>query len=263
MKKVLYIILAGTALLLANACERVGTVYQIPEGNPCVSFPSEDAVFEMLPSDGNKITVQLWRGNTKGAASIAVEIEDGTDGVFTPAKSSFDFADGEGVASLDFTYPDINELGGQPYEIVLTIADPDQVSPSGIDEMTISATRKLTRKFIGTGVFYSDFFEEEWEQDIYTTEEAPDYYILPDCWATGTDWTFTVSDGQPKWPAAFNTGYKSSGTLNNEVWIKTGGSLVEDGVLYLIVDSYYLPTYNNYDFGSSFEAFTLPEGFSF
>ena len=263
MKKVLYIILAAAALLLTNACERVGTVYQIPEGNPCVSFPAEDAIFDMVASDGNKITVQLWRGNTKGAASVAVDIEDGTGGVFTPAKSTFDFADGEAVATLDFTYPDINAFGGETYEIVLTIADPEKVSPSGIDEMTVSATRKLTRKFVGTGVFHSGYFdEEEWEQDIYTTEEAPDFYILPDCWVKGTDWTFTVSNGQPKWPAAFNSGYLYSSSVGY-VWIKPGESYVEDGTLYLIVDSYFLSSYGNYDMGGYYEAFILPEGFSF
>jgi hypothetical protein len=257
MKKIIYIILASAALLLTNACERVGTIYEIPDGSACVSFPSEDAIFEMLASDGNKITVELWRGNTKGAKSVAVEIEDGTRGVFKPSKTSFDFADGEGVATIDFTYPDINDFGGEVYEILLTVADPNQVSPSGVDEMKIQAWRKLTPVYLGTGLFYSDFFEESWKQDIYTTEEAPDYFILPNCWVKGTDWSFTMKNGVPTWPSSFYSGYVLQGY---PVWIKPGSSEIDNGVLYLNVASYYLPTLNNYDLGYTYEAFVLPEG---
>jgi hypothetical protein len=260
MKKILYITLSVFALMLTGACQREGTIYDMPAGSAVVSFPSSDAIFDMLAEDGNKITVDLWRGNTKGAASVPVTIDNQTDGVFTPAKSTFDFADGEGVAHLDITYPDINAFGGEVYKLVLTVAE-DQVSPSGIGKMTVKAQRKLTPKYLGTGKFYSDFWEDEWEQDIYNTIEAPNYYILPDCWAKGGDWTFTVSNGNPVWPAAFDSGY-TYGSYGN-VWIKPGESFVEEGVLYLVVSSYYLPSYYDYDFGSTYEAFTLPAGFSF
>ena len=260
MKKIIYITLAVSALILTGACQREGTFYDMPEGSAVVSFPSTDAIFDMLAEDGNKITVELWRGNTKGAASVPVTIDNQTGGVFTPAKSSFDFADGEGVARLDITYPDINAFGGEVYKLVLSVAD-DQVSPSGIGKMTVKAQRKLTPVKIGTGEFYSDFWEDSWAQDIYNTVEAPNYYILPDCWATGGDWTFTYSGGKFVWPADFDSGY-TYGSYGN-VWIKTGESFVEDGVLYLVVDSYHLPSYYDYNFGSTFEAFTLPAGFSF
>ena len=260
MKRILYITLAVSALLLTNACQHEGTLYDMPAGKALLSFPSDEAIFDMIAEDGNKITVDLWRGNTKGAASIPVNIDNQTGGVFTPAKSSFDFADGEGIAHLDITYPDINAFGGETFKLVLTV-DEDQVSPAGIGKMTVTAQRKLTPKFIGTGVFYSDFWEEQWEQDIYNTVEAPNYYILPDCWAKGGDWTFTISNGKPVWPANFDSGYTYSSY--GKVWIKSGDSYIEDGVLYLNVNSYYLPSYGNYDFGSTYESFTPPAGFSF
>lgn len=262
MKRIIYITLAIMALMLTSACQHEGTIYEMPANSALVSFPTDVAIFEMLSSDGNKITVDLWRGNTKGAASIAVDIDDQTGGVFTPAKRTFDFADGQAVASMDFTYPDINKFGGEVYKIVLKVSDDSQVSPSGYDKLTITAQRKLTPKFIGTGVFYSDFWEEEWEQDIYNTEEAPDYYILPNCWAKGTDWSFSMSGGKPAWPASFDSGYLYGSSYGN-VWIKPGDSYIEDGVLYLIVSSYYLPAYGNYNFGSTYESFTPPAGLSF
>lgn len=260
MKKIIYVTFAILALMLTSACQHEGTIYEMPAGSALVSFPSSDAIFEMLASDGNKVTVDLWRGNTQGAVSIPVTIDDKTGGVFKPAKSSFDFADGEGIAHLDITYPDINAFGGETYNLTLSVDD-SQVSPSGIGKITVSAQRKLTPKYLGTGVFYSDFWEEEWEQDIYNTLEAPNYYILPDCWSKGTDWSFTMSNGQPKWPATFDSGYLYGSSYGN-VWIKPGDSYVEDGVLYLIVSSYYLPKYNNYNFGSTYEAFALPAGLS-
>lgn len=212
----------------------------------------------MLASDGNKITVELWRGNTLGAVSIPVTITDGTGGVFTPSKSSFDFADGQGVATIDFNYPDINAFGGEVYTIKLAVTDDSQVSPSGNDAITVKAQRKLTPVKLGTGAWYSAFWDEEWAQDIYTTEEAPNYYILPNCWASGTDFTFTMSGGKPVWAANFDSGY-TYGSYGN-VWMQSGDSYIEDGILYLIVDSYYLPSYYNYDFGGAFEAFTIPAG---
>ena len=254
MKRIIYITLAIMALMLASACEHEGTIYEMPENSALVSFPSDAAIFEMLASDGNKVTVDLWRGNTKGAASIPVQIEDKTGGVFTPAKSTFDFADGEGVAHLDITYPDINAFGGETYELVLSV-DESQVSPSGVSEMTVSATRKLTPKYVGTGIYYSDWYEEEWEQDLYTTEEAPDFFILPDCWVRGTDFTFTVQNHKPIWPASFFSGYVHSSYGN--VYIYTGESYIEDGVIYLPVTGYRVSAGS---FGGGIEYFVLPDG---
>ena len=258
MKKVIYFILAGAALLMAGACQREGTIYDIPSGSACVSFPSATAKFQMLASDGNKVTVSMWRGNTSGAASVAVDIEDQTGGVFTPSKRTFDFADGESVATIDFTYPDINAFGGETYKVVLKVSDSNQVSPAGIDQMTISAQRKLTPKYVGTGTYYSDWYEEEWEQDLYTTEEAPDLYILPDCWVRGTDFMFNIVNGEPVWPAVFFSGYVHS-TYGN-VNIHVGDSYIEDGVLVLEVSGYRVSAGS---FGGGIEYFVLPEGFSF
>jgi hypothetical protein len=256
MKKIIYISLAIMALMLTGSCQHEGTIYDMPEGSALVSFPADAAIFEMVAEDGNKVTVELWRGNTKGAASIPFEIEDKTGGVFKPAKTTFDFADGEAVSKLDITYPDINAFGGEVYSVVLKIADEKQVSPSGIDQLTVKAQRKLTRKFVGTGVYYSDWYEEEWDQDLYTTVEAPNLYILPNCWVNGTDFTFTVENHQPVWPASFFTGYVHSSYGN--VYIYSGDVIVEDNTMYL--QATYRVSAGS--FGTYWESFTFPAGFS-
>ena len=252
MKKLIFISFAIATLLFAASCEREGTIYT-PD-NACLSFPSDAAVFEMLKEDGNKITVELWRGNTKGSLSVPVTVDDATGGVFKLAKSSFDFADGEGVAKLDINYPDINAFGGETYKLTLSV-DENMVSPSGISAMTVSATRKLTPKKVGTGIYYSDWYEEEWEQDLYTTEEAPDFFILPDCWVKGTDFTFTVQNHKPIWPASFFSGYVHSSYGN--VYLYTGESYIEDGVIYLPITGYRVSAGS---FGSGMEYFILPAG---
>ena len=254
MKKIIYVTFAILAIMLTSACEHEGTIYEMPAGSALVSFPSNAAIFEMIASDGNKVTVDLWRGNTQGAVSIPVTIEDKTGGVFKPAKSTFDFADGEGIAHLDITYPDINAFGGETYKLTLSV-DENQLSPAGIGEMTVSATRKLTPKFVGTGIYYSDWYEEEWEQDLYTTEEAPDLYLFPDCWVRGTDFMFNMVGGKPVWPADFFTGYVHS--TYGKVNIRVGESYIKDGVLYLEVAHYYVSAGS---FGPGLEYFVLPEG---
>lgn len=254
MKKIIYVTFAILAIMLTSACEHEGTIYEMPAGSALVSFPSNAAIFEMIASDGNKVTVDLWRGNTQGAVSIPVTIEDKTGGVFKPAKSTFDFADGEGIAHLDITYPDINAFGGETYKLTLSV-DENQLSPAGIGEMTVSATRKLTPKFVGTGIYYSDWYEEEWEQDLYTTEEAPDFFILPSCWVKGTDFTFTVQNHKPVWPSSFFSGYVHSSYGN--VYIYTGESYIEDNTIYLPVTGYRVSAGS---FGSGIEYFVLPPG---
>ena len=256
MKKILFLTLIAFAVLFTASCEKRGTLYEIPDGAVLVSFTSDVAIFSMLSEDGNKITVSLNRGNTKGAASVPFTFTDGTDGVFTPAKTTFDFADGEAVATVDITYPDINAFGGEIYEMVLTVAE-EQLSPSGIGELSIQAQRKLTPKLLGTGTYYSDWYEESWEQEVYNTVEAPDYYILPSCWVKGTNFTFSVIDGKIVFPDDFYSGYDYGqyGPVN------MAPSKVEyDNGKVTVSVSYYLPEYYNYLLGTGVEEFTFPEG---
>jgi hypothetical protein len=261
MKKILFLTLIAGALLFSASCERKGTIYEIPEGASLLSFPTSAISFNMVAADGNKITVQLNRGNTKGALSVPFQFSDGTEGVFKPAKNTFDFADGEGVASVDITYPDINAFGGEKYEMVLTV-DEAQVSPSGNAELKVSAKRVLTRKFLGTGTFVSGWFEgESWEQDIYTTEEAPDYFILPDCWIAGTDFTFTMVDGVPVYPDFFDTGlpYSPDAPEYGNIWLIPDSCTIEDGAI--VLTTYYaLPKADHVWGFTDNEVFILPEG---
>lgn len=193
MKKIFYFATLLALLFTAISCEQEKTVYTLSDKVEA-SFPSTIVNYQMVAEDGNKIVVEMWRGNTKSAVSVPVTITNNTGGVFTPEKGQFDFADGESIAYLTFSYPDITQFGGEKYQIILTI-DEEMVSPGGIDEMVITAQRKLTYKSIGIGTFTSEFFGESWPQEVQKAEEA-DNYRLPDCYANGTAIEFSVQNGK-------------------------------------------------------------------
>ena len=263
MKKIFYLILIAGAFLFASSCQRDGALYEMPDNCALVSFPSDVAKFSMVSSDGNKITLLLNRGNTKGAVSIPITVvEDKTDGLFKPAKNTFDFADGEAVATLDIKYPDINQFGGETYEMTIAIEDESQVSPAGYSEVEITAQRQLTYKLVGSGTFYSvSLFEDQWEQDVYTTVEAPDYYILPDCYSEGYDVSFTVKNGVVTIAENIDTGvmYDPDQPGYGTFWL-TGCTAVVDGDTVVITCHISLPAID-YDFGGGMtEAFEFPTG---
>ena len=205
MKRLLYFTTIVGLFFMVTSCEQEGVTYGLTDKIEA-SFPSTVVNLQMITEDGNKIVVEMWRGNTRGAASVPVTITDKTGGVFTPEKQQFDFADGESRAYLSISYPDINEFGGEKYELELAITNENQVSPSGKKSMKISAQRKLTFASIGTGSFTSEFFEESWPQEVLKAAEA-DYYRLPNCYYSGFPIEFSVENGKisfAKQPMGYN-----------------------------------------------------------
>ena len=125
MKRILKITLVLSTLLGLFSCAKYGSTYDIPKGNPCVSFPSEElivklneaAVIKTVNIDGKDMkvfTAELWRGNTEGSATINVDIDmdDEAAGIFMVGKNCFEFANGENKACIEFIYdPDEIEKG--------------------------------------------------------------------------------------------------------------------------------------------------------
>lgn len=194
MKNILYLTTIICLLFVASACEQKQEVYELTDKVEA-SFPSTIVNYQMVVADGNKIVVEMWRGNTKGAATVPVTITDKTGGVFTPEKNQFDFADGEAKAYLTFSYPDLTAFGGEKYEVEIVITDENQVSPTGKAKIKVSAQRKLTFKSLGKGTFTSEFYGESWPQEVQKAEEA-DYYRLPDCYEKGYHIEFSVANGK-------------------------------------------------------------------
>jgi hypothetical protein len=207
MKKILFLASIIGLLCVTIACEPERVIYDLGDRVEA-TFPSTLVNFAMLSSDGNQIQIEMWRGNTKGAVSVPVTITNSTGGVFTPQKSTFDFVDGESKAYLKFTYPSINNFGGEKYLITVAITNNDQVSYGGYKTLKITAQRKLTFQTLGTGLFTSEFFEDSWPQVVQKAAEA-DYYRLPDCYYTGYPIEFSIANGRVTF-AKQAMGYKHS-----------------------------------------------------
>ena len=266
MKK--YFTLVLGILFLAASCDRPEVIYTPAAGEGSVTFMAGDAVFEMVPEDEGKFTVELYRGVTTDALSVPVTITAGTaaTGIFVADKNSFDFAAGANKASIVFTYGDITALAfGTQYKINIKIDDPKQVAISGYDEVDVVATRKLTKITKGVGKYYSDFFEEDWDQPIVFLKEV-NYYIWPECWAAGTDIAFDVVAETPVLADVIATGYSDptygpvSMYLNNAVAAGAPApQFMEDGgdMLLLYYAQYRVAAGS---FGISYEYFILPEG---
>ena len=237
----------------------------MPDDSQLVSFTSNKAIIKMLATDGNKITVALNRGNTKGAASVPFTFKSGAE-VFTPSKTTFDFADGEATATVDITYPDINAFGSEKYEMTIEV-DETQISPSGIGELKITASRKLTPVLRGEGTFGSVYVVgQNWDQEIYNYEEVPTHYILPSCIEDGVDFEFDYVDGQIVWPETFFSGLYYA---TYEVWMHVASAEIdEDGDMVVEIDDLFLPEVGGYSLSAlgldgDVLFFKFPEGFSF
>lgn len=253
MKKILFLISIITVFLLASSCRQEGVKYELGDKIE-VSFPSTIVNFSMVAADGNKITVEMWRGNTVGAATVPVTITDKTGGIFTPEKNQFDFADGENKAYLTFTYPDLSKFGGEKYEIELAVTDDTQVSPNGNEKMKITAQRKLTFRSLGVGTFTSEFYEDSWPQEVQKAEEA-DYYRLPDCYYKGYPIEFSVTDGKisfAKQPMGWN--HSTYGMVS---WDPKYLDYCEiNGKVYTFAVNFVIP--DGRSFGGYFEVLEMP-----
>lgn len=195
MKKILYIALAFVSVLLTGSCQRDLVQFEYEKDCAGAFFKSASKKYLMVPEDGNKIIVEMMRGNIKGDMSVPFEMDDYTDGIFVPEKKTFDFKDGENTATVVFNYPDIYDFLGEKYQFDLTI-DPAQTSMTASDAVSVTAQRKLTNISLGTGTFVDAIlYQDMWEQDICNTEEAFSFFVLPDCFTKGSDITFTAEDG--------------------------------------------------------------------
>ena len=252
MKKLLYFTAIVGLLFTIVSCEQDRTVYSLTDKVEA-SFPSKIVNYQMIKEDGNKIVVEMWRGNIKGAATVPVTITDETDGIFTPQKGQFDFADGENKAYLTFTYPDIDEFAGEKYELELAI-DEEMVSPGGISSIKITAQRKLTFKSLGIGEFTSEFFDDSWDQEVMKTEEA-DYYRLPDCYYEGFHIEFTIQDGKVDF-ATQAMGYKYEGS-SMTFWVNKSDVSTVVGKVVTFIPNFFIPDLGA-GFGENTEVFVMP-----
>ena len=261
MKKILTCSLLALFVCILASCAKDEVFYKFADGEIAATFQSSSLkIGELTEADNGKVSVPMYRGNTRGAASVAVVITGG-EGVFTPSATSFNFADGENVAYIDFTF-DFSTLGGKPMSVTIEMENAEDCASMGVNKTSFTLARKLTWEKVGEGVYYTDFFGEGWYQDLYKAKEG-DFYMLEGCWYKGTDFTFFCNGTTVDWYAA-ETGY-SYGSYG-PVHFSPTKAYVEsdsDGIKLVIECDYVLPSIGNYVLYQGFEEFVFPEGFSF
>lgn len=197
MKKHILKLAACVALSLSlfSSCntDAEGTLYE--ESKTEYAFASTFQKTELLPSDGNKFIVPVYRNTKNGSGTVSVSLEETSEnakGVFGLETPTVTFEAGESIAEVVVSYDDINKLSATDiYEFTLSFAE-TEASPSKVNSIKVSAQRKLTFKNIGTGVFTSTLYAETKNIDIEKAEEA-DIYRLLDVY-------------QPNYPLIFSTG---------------------------------------------------------
>jgi hypothetical protein len=215
------------------------------------AFASTLQSVEMLPTDGNKIIVPIYRNTTVGTSSVNVEMSASVEGLFTLANATATFEDGKAATDIVINYDDINALAaGTTYKLTLSFAE-ENASPSNVNSITVSAQRKLTFKTIGTGVFTSEFWGEAWEQTLEKAEEA-NVYRFPDVYFSGYPLVFSIDEAGNVVMSDQECGYVHS--TYGMVWIALEQYKIE-GNNYLFALNFHVPGLGS--FGTAVEAFEM------
>ena len=215
------------------------------------AFASTLQSVEMLPTDGNKIIVPIYRNTTAGTSSVNIEMSASVEGLFTLANATATFEDGKAATDIVINYDDINALAaGTTYRLTLSFAE-ENASPSNVNSITVSAQRKLTFKQVGVGIFTTEFFEASWEQPIEKAEEA-NVYRLPDCYVSGYPIVFTVDEAGNITMGKQETGYVHS-TYGMVSIALQQGEIVDN--TYMFAFAFLIP--DGRSFGTYVEAFEM------
>ena len=200
MKKLLtYITAAALIFSLGSCSEEEGSLYDFTlDPSLEVTFAAENLKFNNLTEDmGGKISVPMYRGNTAEAASVPVTITGG-EGILTPSKSSFDFAAGENVAYIDFTF-DYDAMSPAPVTISIVANNAEDVSDNGYGQTQFSLQKQLSYNPVGIITYESGFLMTAAGAPVLNREiqkaEEGNYFLIPDAWTSGTDFSFYF-DGQ-------------------------------------------------------------------
>lgn len=273
MKNILKYTLCVLGFAALVACTQEKVTYDFGENpGPAVTFASSKLKVAGLTAEHNgKLEIPLYRGNVNGAKSVKVALE-GAEGLCELSNPEVQFADGQNMANIVLTF-DFESLSPKPANLTLSLVDEADLAVDGFASTTFTFVKKLTYELVGTGVYYSGFWHIYfgdrtagiWEQDLYKAQEG-NYFLLKDCWAEGTDFSFYCDGTEVDWYTE-DTG-TSYGSYGNIFLYFTGATIETNDAgqyeLTLDVPAYYLPGAGNaplIEDGS--EVFTFPEGFEF
>ena len=116
MKKYILKLTACAALSLSmfSSCDTDAEGILYESGKTEYAFASTLQKVELLPSDGNKISVPVYRNTTVGASTVTISIEAVSENVkdlFSLVTPNVTFEDGKSMAEAVVSYQDIKPVG--------------------------------------------------------------------------------------------------------------------------------------------------------
>ena len=251
MKRILSTLSILSVLLFFNACSEPHGTYFDLGGQDFWAFHRATQNVDAREMNG-KVNVHIYHLSDIATVSpIRVTATFGnaaTEELFTVTGSSFSSVDEFNRATVVITY-DLEELEfDTDYVITLTLSEqPDYpfigtpvnpANPGLITTTNVVIRRAMPFTELGTGLFISDFFEEEWEQVVRLLDEEiaqAVVYRLPNLYENGRtidvvyngDGTVSIAS-QPAWwhsqgfqVEVRGTGVKKDGviTMQLEHWI--------------------------------------------
>ena len=260
MKKLLTYITAAALLISLGSCSQEdGSLYDFTlDPSTEATFAAEELSFDGLTADlGGKISVPMYRGNTAEAASVPVTITGG-EGTFTPSKSTFDFAAGENVAYIDFTF-DFETISPAPVTISIVANNEEDISDNGNGKTQFSLQKQLSYNTIGTITYESGFLMEVAGAPVLNREiqkaEEGNYFLIPSAWVSGTDFSFYFDGENLDWystSTGMNAGYGDIKLEMMDYAVVSTSPLTLEILFYI---------YDSSPWGSYVDTFTFPEDF--
>lgn len=244
MKSIKYMCLAFVALFAASCSDDNTFEPGAPavKGGEKVYFSDENENSIVVALTDTEIPVVLVREDGAKEAVVPVKFTTGAEGVFT-APASVKFEAGKTEATYVVTMTDKMEAF-KSYSFQLTV-DEAYTNPYAYDEESLFPRFDMTvlkedYAPYAYGVYYSDFWGEEWEEVL---EYSPmlDTYRIPGWWTGAQGFTFTwnketnkLKMGATKFPTGMPYGDygevsgDTSDAKSNFVFIPKGGDNGED-----------------------------------
>lgn len=152
------------------------------EGYAQVSFPKYSVSEKIDPSAPRTKTFEVKRKNTTGKHTVAFEVVENTDSIFSVTEATF--ADGDSTATFSISFPKA-ELD-KTYKLLLQVSDPQSASPWD-SQSTLFGYEVLIEKWnsLGMGGYTEDFLTTffnlqnlTYEVEILEKDNQPGLYRL-------------------------------------------------------------------------------------
>lgn len=157
------------------------------------SFASTILKRDLPATDNGLLQIPIYRGISTKEDTVVIAYTDASS-LFSLESNEIIFEKGENIAYAVINYTFANLDPTKSYALVLELPEGAFTPNAGINKLTATVKMKLEYSLLGTGHLVSEFFEDEWDVDVYKAEGI-EAYSLKDCYVTGYDIKFIIKDG--------------------------------------------------------------------